>query len=123
MYASLDYIREYCENPENTKPFILCEYSHAMGNGPGDLEDYWELIDKYDNFVGGFIWEWCDHAMYRGQTITGKAMYGYGGDFGEYPMTENSAWTAWYIPTAVCIRTSGIQECDTACPDSAEQGS
>jgi len=85
MYASLDYIREYCENPENTKPFILCEYSHAMGNGPGDLEDYWELIDKYDNFVGGFIWEWCDHAMYRGQTITGKAMYGYGGDFGEYP--------------------------------------
>ncbi len=85
MYSTLDYIKEYCENPENKKPFILCEYSHAMGNGPGDLEDYQELIQRYDNFVGGFIWEWCDHAMYRGTTIEGKPMYGYGGDFGEYP--------------------------------------
>ena len=83
MYPKLDFIREYCENPENDKPLILCEYIHAMGNGPGDAEDYQELIDKYENFCGGFVWEWCDHAIYMGRTKTGKKMYFYGGDFDE----------------------------------------
>ena len=83
MYPQLDFIREYCENPQNDKPLILCEYIHAMGNGPGDAEDYQELIDKYENFCGGFVWEWCDHAIYMGRTKTGKEMYFYGGDFDE----------------------------------------
>ena len=83
MYPPLDFIREYCENPQNDKPLILCEYIHAMGNGPGDAEDYQELIDKYENFCGGFVWEWCDHAIYMGRTKTGKEMYFYGGDFDE----------------------------------------
>ena len=83
MYPQLDFIREYCENPQNDKPLILCEYIHAMGNGPGDAEDYQELIDKYENFCGGFVWEWCDHAIYMGRTKIGKEMYFYGGDFDE----------------------------------------
>ena len=83
MYPQLDFIREYCENPQNDKPLILCEYIHAMGNGPGDAEDYQELIDKYENFCGGFVWEWCDHAIYMGRTKTGREMYFYGGDFDE----------------------------------------
>ncbi len=83
MYPSLDMIREYCENAENKKPLILCEYIHAMGNGPGDAEDYWQLIQKYPNFCGGFVWEWCDHSVFMGRTVEGKPIYNYGGDFGE----------------------------------------
>ncbi len=62
------------------KPFMLCEYAHAMGVGPGGLEDYWDIIYKYDNLMGGCIWEWADHAVYHSR---GKLKYTYGGDHGE----------------------------------------
>lgn len=82
MYPALEEIDSYMEqNPE--KPFLLIEYCHAMGNGPGDLEDYFRKIYQYDKLCGGFVWEWCDHAVYRGKAPDGKAMYFYGGDFGE----------------------------------------
>lgn len=83
MYLDVGLCKEYCEDENNQKPLILCEYIHAMGNGPGDAEDYQQLIDRYDNFCGGFVWEWCDHAVYMGKTIAGKDVYHYGGDFGE----------------------------------------
>ena len=65
------------------KPFLLIEYCHAMGNGPGDLEDYFQIINQYDQLCGGFVWEWCDHGVYQGQAANGKEKYFYGGDFGE----------------------------------------
>lgn len=89
MYASIDEMVEYCENPANTKPFIQCEYIHAMGNGPGDAEDYQKIIDKYPQICGGFVWEFCDHGVYMGRTNDGKAKYFYGGDFGEFPHDGN----------------------------------
>lgn len=70
-------------------PFVLCEYIHAMGNGPGDAEDYQQLIMKHDGFVGGFVWEWCDHAVYGGQTPDNRPIYRYGGDHGEFPHDGN----------------------------------
>ena len=82
MYPSLESIQEYLDN-EPDKPYIMCEYSHCMGNGPGDLEDYFQFIQSHDGLVGGFLWEWCDHAIYRGKAANGKAMYAYGGDNGE----------------------------------------
>ena len=63
-------------------PYVMCEYSHAMGNSCGDLRFYDEWIQKYPKFVGGFIWEWCDHAM-RTVDKNGTSYFGYGGDFGE----------------------------------------
>ena len=60
-----------------------------MGNGPGDLEDYFHLIQQYDGVCGGYIWEWCDHAIDMGKTIDGRKMYAYGGDHGEYPHDGN----------------------------------
>ncbi len=88
MYASPADCETYCSsNPE--KPFILCEYIQAMGNGPGDAEDYQEIIEKYDTFCGGFVWEWCDHAVNMGKTNEGKTKYYYGGDFGEFPHDGN----------------------------------
>ena len=62
--------------------YILCEYSHSMGNSCGDLRFYDELIQKHPNFVGGYIWEWCDHALYLTDE-NGNRYFGYGGDFGE----------------------------------------
>ena len=68
MYAPLDWIRNYCENEENKKPFLHCECCHAMGNGPGDLEENFAQLYQYENYCGAFIWEWCDHAVYAGTT-------------------------------------------------------
>ncbi len=70
-------------------PFILCEYIHAMGNGPGDPEDYQQLIMEHDGFCGGFVWEWCDHAVYGGQTPDNRPIYRYGGDHDEFPHDGN----------------------------------
>ena len=82
MYPSLEEIQEYMDKKPD-KPFLLIEYCHAMGNGPGDLEDYFQIIYEYDVLCGGFVWEWCDHAIYQGQAANGKEKYLYGGDFGE----------------------------------------
>lgn len=89
MYAPLDQIEEYFADKSNTKPFVQCEYIHAMGNGPGDGEDYFQLMEKYPGFCGGFVWEWCDHAVYMGKTADGRKKYFYGGDFGEFPHDGN----------------------------------
>ncbi|MBR0088184.1 MAG: beta-galactosidase, partial [Lachnospiraceae bacterium] len=62
---------------------LLVEYAHAMGNGPGDLEDYWREIYSHDKMSGGFVWEWCDHAVYMGTTPDGKDKYFYGGNWGD----------------------------------------
>ena len=82
MYPSLGEMETYLRNAPD-KPMILCEYCHAMGNGPGDLEDYFQLFDRNDMLCGGFVWEWCDHAIYKGTAENGKPIYFYGGDHGE----------------------------------------
>jgi beta-galactosidase len=89
MYASTEWVDEYCSNPDNIKPFIECEFMHAMGNSPGDTYDYVERMYKYPSFCGGFIWEWADHAVYSGTTAEGKKQFLYGGDHEEYPHDSN----------------------------------
>lgn len=71
------------------KPMFLCEYSHAMGNGPGDLEEYVSRFYQYDHMAGGCVWEWCDHARYVCDEKDGSPRYWYGGDSGEYPTDGN----------------------------------
>lgn len=82
MYPSIEEIQEYLDRDAG-KPLLLVEYCHSMGNGPGDLEDYFWMIQKHDSLCGGFVWEWCDHAIDRGVSENGKTMYLYGGDHGE----------------------------------------
>ena len=88
MYSSLERLQNYVDS-EPDKPFLLCEYAHAMGNGPGDLEDYWQFIQAHDEMCGGFVWEFCDHAVFAGHAANGKPKYLYGGDHGEYPHDGN----------------------------------
>lgn len=88
MYPQLEEIHQYfAQKPD--KPYIMCEYCHAMGNGPGDLEDYFQVIQQYDGICGAFVWEWCDHGIYKGKTVEGKEIYFYGGDHREYPHDGN----------------------------------
>lgn len=88
MYPSIDWIEGFLKDESEKRPLVLCEYSHAMGNGPGDLHDYWELFYREPRLVGGFVWEWCDHAIPT-TTSDGRSFYGYGGDFGDEPNDGN----------------------------------
>lgn len=81
MYPSLDEIKEHLDGGLD-KPLILIEYCHAMGNGPGDLEDYFQMFSKEEKLCGGFVWEWCDHAIVHGMQGE-RTKYYYGGDHGE----------------------------------------
>lgn len=82
MYPPIPEIHDYMASGPD-KPFIMCEYCHSMGNGAGDYEDYFQIIEQYPGFCGGLIWEWCDHAILE----DGKFLYG--GDHGEYPHDGN----------------------------------
>ena len=96
MYPTLEEIDSVCGTPvasihettgatgasQRAKPFILCEYGHAMGNGPGSLADYEDAIDRWPRLHGGFVWEWRDHGL-RARTSDGRPFHAYGGDFGE----------------------------------------
>ena len=82
MYPGFDEVTDYLENAPD-KPLLLVEYCHSMGNSPGDFKEYLDLTEQYPALCGGFVWEWCDHAVYKGRSENGKAMYWYGGDHGE----------------------------------------
>lgn len=89
MYTRLDGMRKIGENNDcHGKPHILCEYCHAMGNGPGNMEDYQEMFRKYDRMQGGFIWEWYDHGI-ETKDKDGNVTYYYGGDYGDSPNNSN----------------------------------
>lgn len=78
MYPSLETIqKKVLDNPKETRPFVLCEYTHAMGNSCGDISAYWEMIYNHEQLMGAFVWEWADHG------IKTKQGFKYGGDFGE----------------------------------------
>ena len=88
MYASPAEIEAYAQDPANRRPMFLCEYSHAMGNGPGDLHDYWEVIYRYPKLMGACVWEWTDHGI-AAETSEGVPYFAYGGDFGDLPNDGN----------------------------------
>lgn len=81
MYASIGYMEKYAQNPENDRPLILCEYAHAMGNSVGNLQDYWDVIEKYPILQGAFIWDWVDQGLLV-KNESGDEYWAYGGDFG-----------------------------------------
>ncbi|OOF39927.1 beta-galactosidase [Rodentibacter mrazii] len=83
MYSSTESLDDYFSTPKN-RPFLLCEYTHAMGNSCGDAEDYWQAFHRHTGACGGFVWEWCNHSPYL---PNGK--FGYGGDFGDKPNDGN----------------------------------
>lgn len=89
MYTHPDHCAKYCEDPTNTKPLILCEYAHAMGNSGGGFKEYWELIRKYPCFQGGFIWDFVDQGL-RSTGRNGKMIYAYGGDYNPFDASDEN---------------------------------
>ncbi len=98
MYEPPESWEHFPDNADEKRPFILCEYCHAMGNGPGDLEEYHRVFMSSDRFVGGLIWEWADHAVILGHTPDGRVKYGYGGDSGERHNDGNFCMDALCYP-------------------------
>ncbi|TAL59742.1 MAG: DUF4981 domain-containing protein [Bacteroidetes bacterium] len=82
MYATTEEIESYAKNIKNDRPGIMCEYAHAMGNSTGNLQDYWDIIEKYPKLQGGFIWDWVDQGILK-TNENGEKYWAYGGDFGE----------------------------------------
>jgi beta-galactosidase/beta-glucuronidase len=88
MYTSVDALIVHGQRTDDPRPFFMCEYAHAMGNGPGNLREYWEAIWAYPRLIGGCVWEWVDHAV-RMETPEGETWFAYGGDFGDEPNDGN----------------------------------
>jgi len=88
MYAPIDAVRMYGKSGKGSRPLIMCEYSHAMGNSNGSLADYWEAFDNTPGLQGGFVWEWKDHGI-RQDLGKGVWRYAYGGQFGDSPTDGN----------------------------------
>ena len=84
MYPTVESVINICEDPQETRPYFMCEYGHAMGNASGNLQEYWDAIRRYPNFLGGCIWEWADHGIHC-RNAEGEDFYAYGGDFGDDP--------------------------------------
>jgi beta-galactosidase len=84
MYPKLEVLERAAQEPGETRPFIMCEYAHAMGNGPGNLKEYWEVIEAHPRLRGGFIWDWVDQGI-RQVAEDGREWYAYGSDFGDEP--------------------------------------
>lgn len=82
MYASPSYLEKYARNKEMTRPLILCEYAHAMGNSLGNFQEYWDIIEKYPILQGGCVWDWVDQG-FAAKTDDGRKYWTYGGDYGE----------------------------------------
>lgn len=89
MYPSVQEINETYFSKPLDRPFIICEYIHAMGNGPGDIKEYFDFMMEKPEFIGGFVWEWADHAVNINRRTDQEAIYRYGGDHGEYPHAGN----------------------------------
>jgi beta-galactosidase/beta-glucuronidase len=89
MYPSLKELKTAGENLDgDPRPFFICEYAHAMGNSPGNLREYWELINRYPRLIGGCVWDWVDQGL-RHRTPEGKTTFYYGGDYGDFPNDGN----------------------------------
>lgn len=89
---------DHCYDAASKRPLLLCEYSHAMGNGPGNLEEYFQIFQQYEGALGGMVWEWCDHAIDKGRNKAGKKVYFYGGDHEEYPHFGNFCMDGLVFP-------------------------
>jgi beta-galactosidase len=87
MYMPIEGLLAYVEKPQ-TRPLILCEYAHAMGNSVGNLQDYWDVFEREPQLQGGCIWDWVDQALLK-RTSDGREFFAYGGDFGDTPNDGN----------------------------------
>ena len=90
MYADYWHCENYVSKENNPRPLIQCEYAHTMGNSGGGFKEYWDLIRKYPNYQGGYIWDFIDQGFRGTSKLTGKPIWTYGGDYGRFPASDNN---------------------------------
>ncbi|MHC4960585.1 MAG: beta-galactosidase, LacZ type [Planctomycetota bacterium] len=100
MYPSIEHIEGYAKSKDIYRPLIMCEYAHAMGNSMGNLQEYWDVIEKYDALQGGCIWDWVDQGLRRTDE-NGRMWWAYGGDFGDKPNNDNFCMNGLVMPDRV----------------------
>ncbi len=93
MYPSIKYMRDYAAATDKTRPYIMCEYSHAMGNSNGNFQEYWDIIMSSKHMQGGFIWDWVDQGL-KASTSDGRTYWAYGGDLGGYHLQNDENFCA-----------------------------
>ncbi|WP_028374983.1 glycoside hydrolase family 2 TIM barrel-domain containing protein [Leeuwenhoekiella sp. MAR_2009_132] len=109
MYPRLKDMKEYAERTDVTRPFIMCEYSHAMGNSSGNFREYWDIIDSSPHMQGGFIWDWVDQGL-RAKTDDGREFFAYGGDLGGENLQNDENFNANGLVTADRIAHPSLAE-------------
>ncbi len=97
MYPTLEALVRFATAPGETRPFIMCEYAHSMGNSPGNLKEYWETIESYPRLRGGFVWDWVDQGLRR-KTPNGEEYFAYGGDYGDDPSDKSFCINGMIFP-------------------------
>jgi beta-galactosidase len=93
-----DFFKKARPEKYRDKPRVLCEYCHAMGNSVGNLQEYWDVFERYDNMLGGFIWDWVDQGLRKKDAATGKEYWAYGGDYGDKPNDGNFCINGLVLP-------------------------
>lgn len=109
MYPSMKHMKEYAEDDTKTRPFIMCEYAHAMGNSSGNFQEYWDIIESSDHMQGGFIWDWVDQGL-RAKTADGREFWAYGGDLGGQDLQNDQNFNANGLVTADRVPHPGLNE-------------
>jgi beta-galactosidase/beta-glucuronidase len=100
MYPKVDDLIAQGKKTDDPRPFFMCEYAHAMGNGPGNLKEYWEAIYAHPRLLGGCVWEWADHGI-RQITDDGEEWFAYGGDFNDHPNDGNFCIDGLNLPDRI----------------------
>jgi beta-galactosidase len=109
MYPRIHQMKEYASNPEKKRPFMMCEYSHAMGNSSGNFKEYWDIIKSDKKMQGGFIWDWVDQGLLT-KTAEGRPFFAYGGDLGGYALQNDENFCANGLVSADRIPHPGLYE-------------
>ena len=109
MYPGMSYMKSYAADQSKKRPFIMCEYSHAMGNSNGNFQEYWDVIHSSPHMQGGFIWDWVDQGI-RTKTPDGRIYYAYGGDLGGYLLQNDENFCANGLVAADRTPHPGLHE-------------
>ncbi len=109
MYPGLESMREYAERDDVERPYIMCEYSHAMGNSSGNFQEYWDIINSSPHMQGGFIWDWVDQGL-RTETEDGREFFAYGGDLGGHDLQHDGNFNANGLVTADRVPHPSLKE-------------
>ncbi|WP_234462000.1 glycoside hydrolase family 2 TIM barrel-domain containing protein, partial [Pedobacter segetis] len=110
MYPRIEKMKAYAADPTEKRPYIMCEYAHAMGNSSGNFQEYWDIINTSKKMQGGFIWDWVDQGLKATSQSSGKTFFAYGGDLGGLNLQNDENFCANGLVSADRTPHPGLYE-------------